>query len=85
MQNTNPLCATEVENKARNEGTHIKAETALTIDDRRHGQDDTIAVVDDGVHRLVFNNVKVMLQVAVCLYQSKERKVSTAQKDKPLF
>lgn len=49
-----------------------QTETVLTIDDRRHGQDDTIAVVDYRVHRLVFNNVKVMPQVAVCLYESKE-------------
>lgn len=49
-----------------------QTKTVLTIDDRRHGQDDTIAVVDYRVHRLVFNNVKVMPQVAVCLYESKE-------------
>ncbi len=63
-----------------------KTKTELTIDDGRHGQDDTIAVVDNGIHRLVFNNVKVMPQVAVCLYESKEQQqVSIAQTDKLLF
>lgn len=38
-----------------------------TIDDGRHGQNDTVAVVDDRVHRLVFNNMKKVLQVIVCL------------------
>lgn len=45
----------------------MKTETGLTVDDGRHGQDDAIAVVDDGVHRLVFNNMKIMPQVVVCL------------------
>lgn len=45
----------------------MQTETVLTIDDGRHGQDDTIAVVDDGVRRLVFDNMKIMPQVAVCL------------------
>lgn len=44
----------------------MKARIALlTIDDGRHGQDDALAVVDDGVHRLVLNNMKIMLQVVV--------------------
>lgn len=61
-------------------------ETVLTIDDGRHGQHNAIAVIDDGVHRLVFNNVKVMPQVAVCLYKSGQQyQVSTAQTDKQLF
>lgn len=47
----------------------MKTDTELTIDDGRHGQDDAIAVIDDGVHRLVFNNRKVMLQLVVCLYK----------------
>lgn len=41
--------------------------TVLTINDRWHGQDDTVAVVYDGVRWLVFNYVKIMLQVVVCL------------------
>lgn len=64
----------------------MKADTRRqrpTIDDGRHGQDNTIAVIDDGVHRFIFNNVKVMPQVAVCLYESKEKqRVSSAQTDK---
>ena len=60
----------------------MKTGDTLTIDDGRHGQDDAVAVVDDRVHRLVFNNVQVMPQVAVCLYGSKEQhQVSTAQTD----
>lgn len=44
----------------------MKARKApLTIDDGRHGQDDAIAVVDDGVHGLVFNYMKIMLQLVV--------------------
>lgn len=50
-----------------NRSRHMKTETGLTVDDGRHGQDDAIAVVDDGVHRLVFNNMKIMPQVVVCL------------------
>lgn len=38
-----------------------------TIDDGRHGQNHTVAVVDDRIHRLVFNDVKKVLQVIVCL------------------
>lgn len=64
----------------------MKTLTTLTIDDGRHGQDDAIAVVDDRVHRLVLNNVKVMLQVAVCLYESEEQQqVNTAPKVKLFF
>lgn len=44
-----------------------KIATVLTINDGWHGQDNTIAVVDDGVHWLVFNYMKIMLQVVVCL------------------
>ncbi len=62
-------CVTEAE---------LKTETRLTIDDRRHGQDDTIAVVDDGVHRLVFNNVEVMLQVVVSLCESEKNTMLAA-------
>lgn len=40
----------------------------LTINDWRHGQDNSITVIDDWVHRFVLNNVKIMPQVAVCLY-----------------
>lgn len=64
----------------------MKTQTVLTIDNGRHGQDNTIAVIDDGVHRFVFNNVKVMPQVAVCLHESKEQhQVITAQTDNLLF
>jgi len=60
--------------------------TVLTIDNRRHRQDDAIAVVDDRVHGLVFNNVKIMPQVTVCLYEPRQQHwVSTAQKHKLLF
>lgn len=38
-----------------------------TIDDRRHGENDTVAVIDDRVNRLVFNNMKKVLEVIVCL------------------
>lgn len=38
-----------------------------TIDDGRHGQNDSVAVVDDRVHRLVLDNVEKVLQVIVCL------------------
>lgn len=41
--------------------------TLPTIDDGRHGQNDPVAVVDDRIHRLVFNDVKKVLQVIVCL------------------
>lgn len=41
----------------------------VTVDDGRHGQDDAVAVVDDGVRGLVFNNVQVMSQVAVGLWR----------------
>lgn len=44
-----------------------KIATVLTINDGWHGQDNTIAVGDDGVHWLVFNYMKIMLQVVVCL------------------
>lgn len=59
----------------------MKTETVLTIDNRGHGQDNAVAVIDDRVHRLVFNNVKVMPQVAVCLYaQRKQYWICTKQK-----
>lgn len=48
--------------------------TVLTINDRWHGQDDTVAVVYDGVHWLVFNYMKIMLQVVVCLLDLGEKK-----------
>lgn len=54
------LCAKGAENTG-------KIATVLTINDGWHGQDNTIAVVDDGVHWLVFNYMKIMLQVVVCL------------------
>lgn len=38
-----------------------------TIDDGRHGQNDTVAVVDDGIHRLVLDDGEKVLQVIVCL------------------
>lgn len=41
--------------------------TVLTIYNRWHGQDNTVAVVYDGVHWLVFNYMKIMLQVVVRL------------------
>lgn len=44
-----------------------------TIDDGRHGQDNTFAVVDDRVHRLVFNNMKKVLQVIVCLSEQQHQ------------
>ena len=46
----------------------------LTVDDGGHGEDDTVAVVDDGVQRLVFDDVEVMSQVAVCLQESGDKK-----------
>lgn len=39
----------------------------LTIDDGRHGENNTVAVIDDRVNRLVFDNMKKVLQVIVCL------------------
>ena len=45
----------------------------LTIDDGRHGQDDSIAVVDDGVGRLVLDDVEVVPQVAVRLQVQPKR------------
>lgn len=56
-----------MQHKQRTEPEMKKTETVPTIDDGRHGQDNTIAVIDDGVRRFIFNNVKVMPQVAVCL------------------
>lgn len=40
---------------------------AVTVDNGRHGQDDTVAVVDDGVGWLVLDDVQVVSQVTVCL------------------
>lgn len=47
--------------------TQIKTNenTVLTINDGGHGQDNTIAVIDNRVHRLVFDDRKIMLQVVV--------------------
>ena len=58
----------------------------LTIDDGRHGKHGAVAVVDDRVRRLVFNNVKEMPQVAVCLYEPGEQhSVSSKKKEKMLI
>ena len=42
--------------------------TVFTVYDGWHGQNNTVAVIDDWVHRLVFDDVKIVSQVAVCLY-----------------
>lgn len=55
------LCVKGVENTDKNKGKY----TVLTINDGGHGQDDTIAVIDNRVHRLVFDDRKIMLQVIV--------------------
>lgn len=56
--------------KERNLRTKVcvgKRHVLPTIDDRRHGENDTVSVIDDRVNRLVFNNMKKVLQVIVCL------------------
>jgi len=40
---------------------------AVTVDNGRHGEDDAIAVVDDGVGRLVLDDVQVVFEVTVRL------------------
>lgn len=49
-----------------------KTHEVRTIDDGRHGEDDAVAVVDDRIHRFVFNNMEEVLQVIVCLPESEE-------------
>ena len=63
----------------------VKTDSVLTIDDGRHGQDNAVAVVDDGVHRLVFNNVKVVPQVAVCLYEPREQQQQLSKAQETTF
>jgi hypothetical protein len=41
--------------------------TLLTVDNGRHGQDDLVGVIDDGVDGLIADDGKVLLQVTLAL------------------
>ena len=51
----------------------------LTVDDGRHGEDDTIAIVDNGVGGLVLDDVEIVPQVAVRLQAQPKRQLHFKQ------
>ena len=49
-----------------------------TVDDGGHGEDNTILIIDDGIHRFVPDNWKVVLQVTVLLQIGRPAEIGRA-------